>query len=112
MLTKELFTKVLSSYNNFSNAIDRISIAITGTNYNCDIVESDWYEAVFQILEGFLKSHFNDNGIDLIYWWLFELTDKVITYKKVDGNTVDVDLTTMDNLWTYLISFKEDYFIE
>lgn len=112
MLTKELFIEAINNYNRFTEAIDRISDAISGKGYRCDLFESDWYDAVYNLVNCFLKSYFQPNGIDLIYWWLFENADKIITIEDENGDNEDIDVTTIDSLWDYMVSFKHDYFIE
>lgn len=106
MLTLEVFKKAIEGYFNFSKAIDRISECISGTQYGVNLIESDWFAAVCDILDAFLKANFNDNGVDLIYWWMFEDVDKVITIDK----EISVDVTTIEDLWKYLIHHQREYF--
>ena len=112
MLTKELFIEAINNYNKFTEAIERISDAISGKDYSCNLFESDWYNAVYHLVDCFLKSHFTLEGADLIYWWIFEDVDKIITIEDENGDKTDMDITTIDSLWDYMVSFKHDYFIE
>lgn len=108
MLTKKLFVKAINNYNDFDKAIDRISKAIAGEgHYFCDIFQTDWCDAVYGIFDSFIHSHFNDCGCDLIEWWLWEDVDKIITLQ--DGTEVNVE--SLDALWEYIVSYKEDYFL-
>lgn len=116
MINKECFVKFISKYKEFDTAIERISNSISGKKYSIDLFESDWYEAVGDMLDTFLKSHFTEDGIDIITWWLFEDVDHTI-WQQVEptlfeeNTEIKYHLNTIDDLWNYLVEYKEDYFL-
>ena len=120
MITKELFIKFIQNYQSFDAAIDRISEALIGDNvsvrYSCDLYDSDWVNAVGNMLDSFLVSHFTEAGQDLIYWWFYEQVPKVIYVKHENSffeefkDDIEISVETIDELWDYMIKNKKDYF--
>lgn len=108
MITKELFFKYINNYNEYNNAIERISKAISGKNFSSDIYDSDWNDSVNLMLDVFLEQNFTEGGNDLIYAFLFENdeTNPLTLFEKDDTKVV---LDTLDKLWDYLYQYKEDY---
>ena len=96
MISKKEFYNFISSYQKFSNGLDRFEKAITGKEFTSILFDTDWGNAVGE-------------------WWLFEDVDKII-YEKVDpdlfnGETeVKYDVNTFDNLWNYIKKYEKDYF--
>ena len=116
MITKECFVNFINKYKEFESAIERISNVISGRKYSIDLFESDWYEAVGCMLDTFLQSHFTDDGMDIITWWLFEDVEHTIWHNVEptlfdDITELQYDLETLDDLWDYLVEYKEDYFL-
>ena len=115
MISKKEFYNFISSYQKFSNGLDRFEKAITGKEFTSILFDTDWGNAVGEMLDIFLYSHFTEDGVDIITWWLFEDVDKII-YEKVDpdlfnGETeVKYDVNTFDNLWNYIKKYEKDYF--
>lgn len=113
MISKEAFIKYLEQYQKFGEAVERLEEALIGKKYSSNIYESDWNQAVDIMFDEFLKTHFNEAGQDLIYWYLFEDVDKIIYYPKdIFGEDMQIELNSLEDLWKYLISNKEEYFNE
>jgi hypothetical protein len=116
MVTKEKFIEFITSYQEFEKDVDRFDMAITGKSYPTILYESDWDMAVGKMLDAFLSSHFNEAGVDLVYWWLFEDVDHIIT-QTVDSDLfngeseINYDVESIDDLWDYLVRYKNDYFL-
>ena len=114
MITKEELKEFIDEYQTFDSAMERVEEAISGRKYGLNLFECDWYESVGKLLDIFLKSHFTDDGVDLITWWLFEDVDHII-YQKVNpdlfsGETkVEYDVNDLDDLWKYMITYEKDY---
>ena len=110
MITKELFIKFITNYQIFDKAVDRISTALIGnsapTYYCTNVYESDWYSAVEDMLDSFLCNNFTNDGIDLIYYFLFENCDHIIYEKQNDlfnkEKEIKIELKTIDDLWNYM----------
>ena len=114
MITKEEFCKFITSYQEFQDNIDKFDMAITGKNYPTILFETKWFSAVGKMLDAFLDSHFTEEGIDWICYYLFEdIGDKVVTveYEDLFGEKeIEFHLNSVDELWDFLISDKTAYF--
>ena len=114
MITKEEFIKFIESYQAFTNGTDRLFEALTGSKYNT-IFETDWGNAVGQMLDIFVESHFTEAGADNVFWWLFEEVDHKI-WHTVDPDLfngkseIEYDVNDINDFWNYLIKFKKNYF--
>lgn len=115
MITKEIFFEFINSIKTFEAAIERMEEAISGKKYGSNLINSDWYESYGKLSDLFLESHFTENGMDLIYWWLYDDVDHII-YESVDEDLfekkkdVEHDVNNIEDLWNYMISCKGDYF--
>lgn len=112
MITKNNFINYINEYQNFLDNVDKISEAITGLRYN--LFEAAWISSVDKMFDEFLKSHFNESGCDLVYWWMFEDVDHII-YHNVDNDLfkqegLNYNVNKLEDLWNYLHSHKKDYF--
>ena len=116
MISKELFVKFLEQYQRFNKAFGRIEEALMGKKFSSNLCESDWYDSVGYMLDIFLESHFTEDGVDWIYYYLFEdVKDKAayITQDKDMFNEekeVRYPLNTIDELWNFLQSNVKLYF--
>lgn len=108
MITKEEFVKFIQSYIEFQESVDKFDMAITGKNHPSILFETKWYDAVGKMLDSFLDSHFTEEGVDLICWWLFEDVNHII-YSKIDNDLfdsekeVEIDVNHIEDLYNYLI---------
>ena len=116
MIKKEEFVKYINSYKEFDKAIERLSEAISGSKYGCNIFESDWYESVGRMLDVFMDSHFTEAGVDWICYYLWENVDDKAAYIKQNKDMFNKEkeirypLDTIDELWDFLLTDKETYF--
>ena len=116
MITKEEFVKFIKAYIEFQENIDKFDMAITGKNHPTILFETKWFEAVGKMLDSFLDSHFTEEGVDLICWWLFEDVDDKAAYVKQEGDMFNEEkeirypLDTMDELWDFLQIDIKAYF--
>ena len=102
MIDKELFIEYIKQFQRFESAFNRIDEALMGRKYASNLYESDWVDSVGYMLDIFLKSHFTEEGCDLINWWLFENVDKVV---YCDNNTT-ISVKTLDELWDFMSGDK------
>lgn len=116
MITKELFVKFLSQYQRFNVAFERIEEALVGRKYSSNLYESDWYDSVGAMLDLFLESHFTEEGVDWISYYLFEDVDDKAAYITRDKDIFNEEkeirypLDTIDELWNFLQSDIKLYF--
>ena len=114
MITKEEFIKFIKTYQEFDKAVDRFDKAITGKSYSTILFETDWFNAVGEMLDIFLDVNFNEDGKDIVYWWMFEDVNHVIT-ETVNSDLFNVEseveynVNDLEDLYDYLIKFKKNY---
>lgn len=63
-------------------------------------IQDELHEAIAILL----KSHYSKEGEEIISWWLWESSKKII-YDK-DGNKIN-DLTKIKNLWEYVEEIRK-----
>ena len=116
MITKEEFTKYLTQYQIFDKAMDRLSEALSGSKYGVPLFETDWGEAVGEMLDIFLMSHFTVYGADWVTYYLFEdIEDKLVEVTKPadmfnEEKKIEYHLNSIDELWDFLLTDKKTYF--
>ena len=116
MITKEEFVKYLTQYQIFEKAMDRLSEALSGSKYGIPLFETDWGEAVGEMLDIFLMSHFTVNGADWVTYYLFENVEdhEVVITKEADmfegEEKIIYHLNSIDELWDFLLTDKKAYF--
>lgn len=106
MMNKNDFVKIIEQHQAFEKGIERIEKALMGNRYNSNIFESDWVQAEYIMFDTILTSVLTNEGWDLVTWYLYEDVAKDI-YEK-DGKVVE--LNSIEDLYDYLITHKEDYF--
>jgi len=115
MISKELFIKFLSQYQRFDQAYERIDEALMGKKYHSNLYDSDWYDAVGNMLDLFLESHFTDNGQDLINAYLFEDCREFWVNKDKtlfeDEKEEYYEFNSLEELYDVMLKFKNDYFL-
>ena len=62
-----------------------------------DIINSKLYDIPGRLFDMLIETNFTDEGIDLVFWWLYEDVPKEVT-----DNAVKYDLESIDALWKYL----------
>ena len=107
-MDKNLFKEYLDNYNKFDDAIDRISKTIIGKPHGeIYLFDSDWYEAVSNMFDIFIKTHFTETGVELINAYMFENLGgrKLLIYEKdpFEGKR-EIIIDNVDKLWNYLKS--------
>lgn len=99
MITKEILKKYIENFLFFDEKIEKLGQLLF--NSYC-LYESDFIDTVGKNLDLFLKSHFNDEGIELIIWWMFESVDKII----YNENKV-INVASIDSFIDYIFNHKE-----
>lgn len=97
MISKTDFISAITdkkSHHEWVNELYKLGVDISnGINMTTDF----FYE--------YMSAYFDEDGVDLIEWWLFEPVEKYIysEYKEGDERKVIADLTKADDLYDYLI---------
>ena len=112
MITKQEFFKAISEHQQFNDAVERMSNSMGPSVY---LFETDWCKAEGNLFDIFLKSHFTDEAVDTIYWWLYEDVDKVIyinsekdLFKEETEEIIAV--RTLGQLWSFFEREPDVYF--
>lgn len=106
MITLENFKETLRIYQDFIAKQEILKSA------GIDILESWLNDLPGLLFDQWCKSNFTDEGVDWIYWWLFEDVDKVIYFETdtlFGHQSVKLDITTVEALYNYLKSCKYGY---
>ena len=100
MITFNHFEEAIKIIQEFSQEIDKFE------EMGYYIAEMPIVDMTSQLLDVFIKSHFTEKGTDLVYWWLYENVEKVITLE----NNEKVYIETLEDLWDFMITDKDTYF--
>lgn len=116
MITKKEFFRFIEAFQIFEKGLDRISLALSGSKYGIPLFESDWGNAVGEMLDIFLNSHFTVKGADWVTYYLFEdIEDKLVIITKPkdmfdEKKEIKYHLNSLDELWDFLLTDKKVYF--
>ena len=100
MITKEEFIELLNDRINWNDKVEQLC-ELLGSN----LWESDIFNYGEILFEKILNLRFNDSGIDVIFWWLYERKyDKDLNI-KIDGKEVPSD--TLDDLWEIVKDYRK-----
>ena len=92
MIDKETFIGVIRSYKDSMDFLENTE------SIGLDLYETPLCATLDTIFDTWLNSITNDDGVDLIYWWLFEDVEKNI-YKDEE---VIATLTDEESLYNYM----------
>ena len=113
MITKKEFFRFIDNFQFFRESIKHLEDAFGGY---CYLWESDLVMKPEEMLDVFLNSHFTEEGVDWVYYWLYEdIDDKVVTV-EVEGDMfrdpgiVEYHINSLTELWDFLLTDKELYF--
>lgn len=95
-MTYQLFSKGIKQYQDFNTYLDKLKDA------GLDIFDTDLIEKAYAIFDTWVETILNEEGQDLVYWWLFEDVDKII-YE--DGKP-DINVEKLEDLYTYMHSLN------
>lgn len=102
VLTKEEFKDLIVSHINWDKKVDEISDVL-----GCDFFESNLINYPQELFDKVLKHIFIDEGVDTIYWWMYDYEDKN-TEAMWDENGIVIPMKTLDDLWNYVKNFVRD----
>jgi hypothetical protein len=101
MISKKEFVKIIENDRVYHTIIDKIE------KYGISFYESEPHKCYYTLLDILLGQFFNSDGMDLIYWWLYEDVDKVIT--NDDDSTIE--LNSAEDLYNYLVNTTETKYV-
>ena len=94
-LTKSEFIKLLEEHDDQENRIDTLS------SVGINIFDSPLIEYGNRMFERLIEAYFTEEGIDWIFWWLYE-KDGNPDMKAWDENNNEIPMETMEDLWNYV----------
>lgn len=104
MITKENFINFINHYENYEKEVDR------WIEFGINIYENKISDAVFNLINDFIDSHFTYEGKDWIYWYMYERID--FFSKEIlpcyDKNENKFFVENANDLWELV----KDYLIE
>lgn len=94
MITKEEFIDLILKQQKWSDRVDKVSEALNVPT----LFESDWVEYASILFDKTLKLLFNGDGIDDIYWWMYEKSGNP-ELKMWDESGKEIPTDTVEDLW-------------
>lgn len=94
MITKEKFIDLILKQQEWSNRVDEVSEVLNVPT----LFESDWVEYASVLFDKTLALLFNENGIDDIYWWMYEKSENP-ELKMWDESGKEIPTDTVEDLW-------------
>ena len=91
---KSDFIKALNSYKQYQDTLGKLSDL--GVDMWIDGDPTDY------IFGAYVEEILNDEGQDLVYWWLFEDVEKVI-YEDEDKEKVIANVESIEDFYNYLV---------
>ena len=94
MITKEKFIDLILKQQEWSNRVDKVSEVLNVPT----LFESDWVEYASVLFDKTLALLFNEDGIDDIYWWMYEKSENP-ELKMWDESVKEIPTDTVEDLW-------------
>ena len=94
MITKEEFIDLILKQQEWYNRIDEVAEALSVPT----LFESDWVEYASVLFDKTLDLLFNEDGIDDIYWWMYEKSENP-ERKMWDESGKEIPTDTVEDLW-------------
>lgn len=97
MITFEEFKNQIELKRQFDKKLEELEKVLNSR----DLFEIDLVQISYKFFDNYIYSHFDDDGVDLIFWWLYESVPKVIYIDETEYNVED-----LQDLWKYLVEYK------
>lgn len=91
-MTYHLFSKGIKNYQDFNTYLDNLKDA------GFDIFDTALIEKAYFVFDTWIESILNEEGQDLMYWWLFEDVDKII----YENGKPDTNVEKLEDLYAYM----------
>lgn len=102
MINKEDFVKIITEYKNWIDRVHQVADVL-----GIGILDSDWMDYPNLLFLDFIKSHFDEEGVDWINWWLFEKpSHNVDDLKAWDAHHNEIPTETVEDLWNIVESHR------
>lgn len=91
-MTYQLFSNGIKQYKDFNNYLSNLK------DLGLNIFDTDLVEKTYLIFNTWIESILDEEGQDLVYWWLLEDVDKIL-YE--DGKP-DINVEKLEDLYSYI----------
>lgn len=91
-MNKELFIELINKIMNLNDYFDKLS------DLHIDLFESPIRDYCDYSFDQILKAYFTNDGLDMIYWWLYEKNGNP-EIKAFDKYHIEIPTKTIDDLW-------------
>lgn len=91
MISRTKFVEQIETAKQFDELINTLY------KFGIDLIESPLYNLPSKMFDNFVKTICNEDGGDLIYWYLYEDVPKIIW-----ENEKEIPINTIDDLYDYL----------
>lgn len=95
-MTYQLFSKGIKNYQDFNTYLDNLR------DTGFDIFDTALIENAHSVFDTWIESILNEEGQDLVYWWLFEDVEKVLYEDGKDNISVE----KLEDLYAYMQSLN------
>ena len=102
-MDRELFVKQIQLIQQLNTKTDQLK------DIGINIIESPLYDIPAKLFDNFIETVCTDDGVDLVFWWLYEDVDKVICENIGEAEEQKISLGTVYQLYEYLE--KNKYFV-
>ena len=102
-MDRELFVKQIQLIQQLNIKTDQLK------DIGINIIESPLYDIPAKLFDNFIETVCTDDGVDLVFWWLYEDVDKVICEHIGEAEEQKISLDTVYQLYEYLE--KNKYFV-
>ncbi len=97
-MNKVEFIKLIKDYQNYDNLLDSACDIFPG------IIESKLFMYPAEWFENIIELCFTEEGVDWIYWWLFERNNNS-EMKAYDENHNEIQMDTVEDLWNFIKNY-------
>lgn len=90
---KSDFIKTINAYKRYQDTLDKLA------DLGIDMWDNGFNDPTDYVFEAYLEEILNDEGQDLVYWWLFEDVEKVF---RDDEDKVIANVESIEDFYNYL----------
>lgn len=104
MMTKEKFIKVMSLIQNFESEQETVAVLINKITDGYPIVTIG--NSLIEMLVEMINDDLDLTDRDLIDWWLYDGSKKII-YVTCEDEELEVSVETLEELYDYIVLIKD-----
>lgn len=94
MITEKHFIELINNYQNWNKQIDAFEDVL---NNAAALRECSIFMYTELLFDQLLNAYFTEEGVDWVYWWLFDRPTNHYSSANINRETVPAD--TVEDLW-------------